>query len=939
MIQKSTFILGTILLTATSLYATGNPSYCEKAIVDTLPFYEAGQYDPTIPKPGDYLKHPIGQWPVHYYELVPYLERVAAASDRVVMEAYARTHEGRELLNLFISSEENIRNLEQLRRSTDTLADPELLTNMVELDRLVAELPAFAWLGYCVHGDELSPVDAAIQLIYHLAAANDAATTEILKNVIIIIDPLQNPDGRERYLAMLETYQSHVPNYNHDAMQHQGVWPWGRTNHYLFDINRDWILLTQPETRGKVATIQKWHPQLVVDAHEMGHRESFLFSPPIEPINYNTPRNVPKWYNVFGKDQAATFDQRGWTYYVGEWHEQWYPGYGSAWPAYFGSVAILYEMARVDGMFVRQPDNYLLTYHEAVNKQFTSSLANLSTLATNREAILRDYHETRKEIIEQGKRSGLTFLFAPDKDELKMQRFIERLLGQGIEVDRAATDFTGSNVHDIYGKKHNSKQFPAGTYLVSTAQVNGALAKAVLEFDPHLKKDFLEEERREIEKHSDTKMYEVSTWSPALAYDLETYWTTSRVNVKLNKVTRVETSSGRLINPDARVGFIIDMVGEKTYQVLGRLFSKDVVIRASEKAFTVEGKAYAAGALFLRKRGNPGDLAGILKQLAEEIGLDIHGVNTSLSTEGSNLGAPTFKVLTKPKVAIIAGDGINYTSFGALWFTVDKELEIPHSLINLSNLGRVNLDEYNVLVLPASWGKLAPRLGNNGKHKLEEWVKGGGTLICTGNSAVWAADTAKGISEVRLKRQVLDKLSLYESALKRELTAEKPEVDTIALWYPEKIPEEKTSEKLSTPDSKMLKEQDEWQRKFSPTGVILRANLDTEHWLAFGMKESVPVMVNTRHAFMAKSPVKTVARFSDKNSLRLSGLLWPEARERWANTAYLTRESKGSGQVILLATDPNPRAYFYGTRKLFVNAVLYGPGMGAGFREPWNVQE
>jgi len=461
----------------------------------------------------------------------------------------------------------------------------------------------------------------------------------------------------------------------------------------------------------------------------------------------------------------------------------------------------------------------------------------------------------------------------------------------------------------------------------------------VLEFDPRLKKDFLEEERREIEKHGDTKMYEVSTWSPPLAYDLDAFWTTSSLNVKLEKVTRLETSSGKLINPDARVGFIVDMVGEKTYRILNRLFAKDLSIRASEKGFTIEGKSFVPGALFLARRGNPGNLTDILKLLAEEIGLDIHGVNTALSTEGSNLGAPTFRLLTKPHVAIIAGDGMDYTSFGTLWFTIDRELEMPHSLINISNLNRTDLDQYNVLVLPASWGPLAPRLGDGGKRKLDNWVNGGGTLVCVGTSAVWAADTAKGISQVRLKRQVLDKLSLYESALKRELTAEKPEVDTIALWYPEKTPEEKAPEKPSRPDSKSLEELDKWQRKFSPRGVMLRANLDTEHWLAFGMRESVPVMVDTRHAFMSKPPVKTVARFADKNSLRLSGLLWPEARERWANTAYLTRESKGSGQIILLATDPNTRAYFYGTRKLFVNAVLYGPGMGAGFRRPWTEEE
>lgn len=926
-------ILVLILLAGTA--AGLDPSYSPDAVIDTVPFYAGGVYNSGVPAPNDYLQHPIGQWPLRYHELVDYLEAVAPSTDRIKIETHGSSYEGRALYNVFISSEENIRNLEKLREGMDRLAAGKALP-AGQLDSLAGALPAFAWLGYSIHGDEISGVDAAVQMIYQLAAGEDDATLNILDNVVVIIDPIENPDGRERYLSMLQTYKSQVPNYNRFSMQHSGVWPWGRTNHYLFDMNRDWILVRQRETAGRLATQVKWHPQLVVDAHEMGSNATFLFSPPRQPINYNTPANYFKWSQVFAGDQAAAFDSRGWGYYTGEWNDQWYPGYGSAWSTLSGTIGILYEMAGVDGEFVKQQDNYLLTYHEAINKHFTSSLANLTTLAAHREEIVRDYHQTRKEITAEGQRSKLQFLFKPIRDEVKMKRFIESLIAQGIEVSRSTGSFTVGGAVNPEGKSHSSMEFPTGTYIVSTAQPYGALAKAILEFDPRLDMDFLKDERRELEKFNETRMYEVSTWSLPLAYDLDAFYTTSSFSAKTEPVTAVALSNGRFHNPGNAYAFLIDMVGEKTYQMLVKLFENDLVVRCSEKPFTVKNRKYEAGALVLMTRGNRPELPQILESLAAEIGLDVYGVTTGNSSEGSLLGAPTFRLLQKPRIAIVAGEGVDYTSFGSLWFLLDQELAVPHSLLQLSELAQQPLDQYNVIVAPSSWGPFFPRLGEGGKKKLEEWVSGGGTLICIGEASVWAADTANGISQVRIKRQVLDKLEAYSLGVKRERQAEDPEVDTMALWYPEKVPAEKAEESTAgQPAGDEAKEQDQWQLRFHPRGVFMKINLDTEDWLAFGMKPSVPVMIYTRDALMAREPVKTVGRLAEANSLRMSGLLWPEARQRWAETAFVTRESKGRGQIVLFAVDPNIRAYCYGSRQLFVNALLLGPGMGSRFDGPY----
>ncbi|MCP4569564.1 MAG: hypothetical protein GY841_18460 [FCB group bacterium] len=926
-------ILTVANLTPTATVIAGaNPSYSAKAAVDTMPFYANGDYDPAIPRPDDFFENHIGQWPLRYHELIDYLKAVEAASDRIAVEIHGETHEGRPLFNVFVSSPERLGNRIELKEDLDRLADPRLVANSAELDGLIAGLPAVAWLGYNIHGDEVSGTDAAIRLVYQLAADRTEATRDLLDKLFIIIDPCENPDGRERYLSMLETYKSHVPNYDARSMQHDGVWPWGRANHYLFDLNRDWILLTQPETKGKTKTILTWHPQLVVDAHEMGSNSNFLFSPPNEPINHNIPNNVLKWYKAFSRDQAAAFDERGWPYYTGEWYEQWYPGYGSSWPTYHGAVGILYEQAGTSGLSVKQRDEYILTFHEAINHQFTSSLANLTTAAGNREALLRDYHQARKNIIAEGEKSGLQYLIVPDGDRIKTRRFFESIISQGIIVERAKGDFTVPVCTDIYLDSHKSKNFPTGTYIINTAQPLGALIKGALEFDPRLSYDFLKKERREIEKFGDSKLYEVSTWSVPLAYDMDAYYTTSGFKIETETVTEVLSGEGRLANPEARFGYVIDMEGEKTFLALTRIYSEELIVYCATKPFTLEGHSYHPGALVLRVRGNSKNLPTIMKNIVNEIGIDIYGVNTGLSTDGSQLGAGTFRLLSEPRIALVTGTPMDFGSVGSLWFTIDRELELPHSLIAATGLGQANLAPFNVLVLPSAWGNsFADMAGPVAKKKLADWVADGGTLICTGQSAVWAADSSTGLSQTRLKRQALDKLDKYELGLSRERQAEAPEVDTLALWYPEKVKKTKKSEKAPKTDLKELEEIDKWQRKFRPGGVIMRADVDTEDWLAFGMKKRVPVMVYTRHALLANPPVKATARFADENDLRMSGLLWPEARSRWAATAYATHERKGGGQIVLFATDPNMRAYFHGTRKMLATAILYGPGMAGAY--------
>ena len=926
------------------------PEKCTNYSYD-VPFFPEGTYDPSIPVPDSVLGYQIGAKPVHYDELVHYLKQLAKASTRVQLNRYGETHEGRALYYIIISSDENMTRLADIKSSIAKLADPRKLRVKNEAYSLIEHTPAIAWLAYSIHGDELSSTDAAIQVAYQLAAGTDTLTQKLRQELIIIIDPLQNPDGRERFLSQLQQLAGTFPNPDPQSLQHSGFWPWGRGNHYLFDLNRDWFLLVHPETRGKVNSILEWNPQLFVDAHEMGPFSTYLFSPPREPFNPNMTETLMKWWQIFAREQAHAFDQYGWSYYTREWHEEWYPGYGSSWTIYTGAIGILYEQAGVQGTLVKQRDGSILTYRESVHHHFVSSIANLTTAANHRRELLRDFYlEKRKAIRGKSATPINAYIFVPDKNKVRLNKFIEILLLQGIEVQVAVNKFVANNLHDYWGQTFSKKELPAGTYIVSLAQPMQPLIQAILEFDPRMTDSFLVEERRALEKNKRTRLYEVTAWSVPIAYDLDAYWTDKPIKVKTSLVTQIEAPKGKVINLSPKYGYVFDYSSDAAVHALIMFLTNGYKVRVANKAFRVEGLPFSRGSILLRGHENTTNLHDFVDKVATETGITIYGVNTALSDEGPDLGGEEFGLLEPPRIGVFAGAPIDFTDYGAIWYLLDRRYQIRFSSLNINSIQWLDLDKYNVLVLPSVWGNplvYKNILGKSGIDKLRSWIKDGGTLIAIGSAAAFAADTSVNLSSVRLRRQVLDKIGTYEEAVKREQSAVKPTVDTKAVWEHKLEKEKKPPEqkKLAQKEKRELEEltkEDEWLRLFMPRGAILRADLDREHWLTSGMDDSettsygkVPVILYTSYAFMSKAPVQTPARLADIKKLRLSGLLWPEACKRWAKTAYLTRESIGKGQIILFADKPNFRGYFHGSERLLLNALLLGPGLGASHPTPW----
>jgi hypothetical protein len=915
-------------------------------------FFPGAQYDPAIATPDSFLGQQHGSRLARHEEVLTAFRAWAETSDRITLETTGRTHEGRELVVAVVTSPENHGRLEEIRSDIARIADPRGLSG-ADGDAIVKSAPAVAWLGYSIHGDELSGTDASMAVAYHLVASQDDDVALLLDELVILIDPCLNPDGRERILGMVEQSAGYTPNLDYASM-HRGHWPYGRGNHYLFDMNRDWMAGTQPETRARWRAALSWNPQLFVDAHEMGSLDTFLFYPQAEPRNPELSERLIHWQSVFGDEAGSAFDRHGWSYYTREWADAWGPFYSDAWGSLTGAIGILYEQAATYGSQLRRASGELLTYREAVHHQVTASYANLNSLRTHRSEILADYLANKRANVgaeTEGNDQWLAVRYDGNVD--RMNELMRVLSGQGIEYDFIASKREMRGARGARGEALDSLDLPKGTLVAWARQPQRQLLRAYFEFDPRMDESILKKEREELERRSSSKMYDITSWSLPHAYDLDAWWGTIP---DLDPATDFGPGPGeggpewmqsrgpidRNGVPDEDVyGWVVDGKADNAVVFATQAMETWLQLHASDRDFEVGQRRFSRGSLLIRRGEQEADVAEVEQRIAwaaEQSGATAVRISSGRAPgDGPDLGGGHFQLLARPRVAVIANAPVSTSSYGHLWHHLDTRLGVPFSIIDAHGLSRADLRRYNVLILPP--GGLDSILRSM-KDRLDGWMRGGGTLIAVGGTARNLTSGSLGLSSVTLRRHALDELDVYERAVGRERSSHNVEIDPALVWTGEPTPhegdesEEEGNEEQGTEDETPLAERDAWMRRFSPSGANLLAEADLEHWLTIGCGERLPVMASGSSVFLTKS-VATPVRYVSADDLRLGGLLWPEARERISDSAYLTRESRGNGQLILFAGVPAFRGYHLATGRLFSNAVIYGPGLGADQPVGW----
>lgn len=889
--------------------------------MDSFDFYARGPYRPSVPRPSQILGYEPGEFHTDFRGMEKVIFAIAqAASDRVRVIEYGQSYERRPLRLLLISSPENINRIEEIRSRIQKLADPRKLSSPDEAAAIIRTTPVIVWLNYANDGNESAAFEAAMQVAYHLAASEEPRTRELLEQAIILINPAHNPESHERFVAWYNAFAVGAEDRN--AYEHNA--PWGlstNNNHYQIDLNRDALASTQIETQALMRAYLQWTPQVFVDHH--GQTTTFFFPPPAAPVNANLPRAYHEWMDIFGRGNAEAFDRHGWLYYVRDVFDLFYPGYWDSWPSLNGAIGMTYETDGGGSRGLRwlREDETVITLRDGIAKHFVASLATVETAVRNRERLLRYFYDFRRTALEEGARGPMRrIVLLPGNDPGRAAELVATLLRAGIEVQRAEEEFSSRAAYDYLNKTTTARSFPRGSFFVNLAQPQMRLAKALLEPEAELDPEFVRRQQ-EIRQRNERRgknvpkeryeFYDVTAWSLPLAFGIQAYWTEDAPRVRsvaltLDDAGRVVTAeerrpitSGQVIGGRATMAYLFSYETNAAARLAFALLNEGYKIAVTSRPLRAEGRDFPRGTLIVPVARNPESVHQRIAELARDYGVTVYAAASAYTDRGdTGIGSQAVLSLRKPRIVVIAGEGVSVTSFGAIWFLFERRFGIPFIPMTLSSLNRSELFKYDVILFPdGNPAAYRAALGERGLQRLKQWVTEGGVLIGIGGAAEFF--TQKGV----------------------ELTTSK------VLGAEEEAPPSPAAG-TGQPPSSSTQEKPASVRPLPVPGAILKATVDRHHFLTFGYEEEhMPVLVNSARFFTRSRDGANVVTFEGKD-LHLSGFIWPgNTVELLSGTSYLIHEPTGRGHVILYAQDPNFRLFWHGLTRLFLNSLLFAPAI------------
>lgn len=887
-------IRGALILCIALLMSFSLPAHTQDAANDY--FWPGAEYDPAIPTVKTVLGYTSGEHITLHADMVRYMTALAATNpDQVRLMQYGETWEGRELIYVAISSPENIARLDEFKAGMNALSDPRV-TSDSRAQQLINDLPASAWLAYGVHGNEISSTDAAMMTAYHLLAArNDPRVPDILQNSIVFLAPLQNPDGRDRFIHRFRSAKGLEADSDPASAEHNEPWPSGRTNHYSFDMNRDWIVASQPETKGHMKALREWNPLVFVDLHEMGGNSTYYFAPEAVPFNPHLTKNQRDSLFLFGKTNAKWFDKFGFDYFTRDVYDAFYPGYGASWPAYYGAIAMTYEQASSRGLVYRRYDGTDLPYAQTVRQHFLTSMGTLETTATNRGALLRNFYDYQKTAIEEGRadRENRTYILPANRDKAANRKLVGILTEQGVEISESTADFKACGV-----------DYKAGAFVIDTAQPRKRMIRTMLDPQVDMEADFVREQERRRAKNIDHDIYDVTAWSLPIMFNIELDICGRAVDVQGTRADDRRQSDGKINTQDAKVAYLVPWGDMAAGRMLAAALRAGLDVKIIDEGFTLQGRAYSAGTVIVDVARNDANLGATMARLSRETGAEVVGIDNSWVDAGMDLGSRAVNRLPAPKIAMLWDEPTSQYSAGNTRFVIERQIGYPVTVIRTHQLRRASLSRYQVLIIPSSAGSYAGALGKSGAEQIKDWVRGGGVLIGTGSALRYMSDTDVGLLSIALEDQIKEGVS----------EAPKPENGSVKGTL---ITSLEQMEKLTEPVG---------ERPDSVPGVFVNASIDKDHWLASGVADNLKVLVRGSDVY---TPVKlnngtNVAWFNGPDDLLASGYLWEENAKQLAYKPFVVSESLGRGYVIGFTQDPTVRAYLDGLNLIFTNAIFHG---------------
>lgn len=849
--------------------------------------------DEKIPTSQQALRYDWGDDISSHYQIETYLGRLAeAAPERTKLVQYGSSYEGRSLNYLVISSPNNIAKLDTIVENNLRLADPRTL-DQANADSLIENAPAVVWLAYCVHGNEISPSDAALLTAYHLLADKRAETRELLEKLVVVIDPLQNPDGRDRFVNVFRETRGLFSQSNPAANEHTERWPRGRSNHYWFDMNRDWFRHSQQEVKAKVAAYLDWQPQMYVDAHEMGRNSTFYFPPPADPKNPYLLDSQYNWFSKLGKHQASWFDKYGFGYMTREVFDAFYPGYGSEWPTLQGGLGILWEQASARGQVIERDDETELSYADGVRNHYISGLATLEFAAANRKGLLQQFYDAKSSAVKMGREGKVKHYFIRnDKRPQRSRRLAAMLQRNGIEVRTLNKSITIECTDVKHGKDHLHK-IPAGNFHIPVAQPVARLLRSLMDREAEMDEKFLRRQLERNELRLPDEIYDVTAWSMPLAFDVECLATSE--TVELESELWKNSPAEPIVLPAARVAYLIPGT-DGAIAALSELIQNGVRVHVSDLEFTINGRKFDRGTLIVKTANNPSDLNERINLTCSKYAVEAIGTDTAYVDKGAHMGGPKVHWVRPPKVLLVVNQPTNYSS-GHTWHLFDQVLKYPTTRVKGRDFDRVDLSKFNTIVLPD--GQYSSETGfNESRAKiLSSWVQSGGTLITLRGATEWAVGEDIGLLKNKIVKRTVTAITKSDDESKNKDESKDKEKEKPEEVNPDNVP-----------------------------GAFLRANVFQQHWVTFGFEPQLDVFYTGR---IVLSPTKETAgrslvTFAKRDEILTSGFCWPKSLELLAETPYVVYRGEGQGHIIAFTDDPNFRAMYPSLQRLFINAAMFG---------------
>ena len=843
-------------------------------------------YDSSIPAPEDALGYEMGTQFTLHADAVDYLRTLADASDRVRMGTYGETYEDRTLPYLVVTSAQNQGRLDQLKRNSRRLSDPASLSASAR-DRLLQNQPVFVSYSYNIHGNEPASTEAALQVAYRLAAARDDRTRALLQDAVVIMYPTVNPDGRDRYVYWARSMQRAQVATEPADIVHDEPWPQGRTNHYWFDLNRDWVWNVHPEMEGLTGVYQEFMPQVHADYHEQGYNDHYFTMPGTTPRNPILPDRYVAWADTFGRANIEAFDQNQVAYFTREAFDFFYPSYGSSYPSVMGGIGMLTEQAGIGaGRAVENNDGYTLTFRQRVHDHYATSLATIEASVQNRRALLEydlNAHSQASNTIETA-----AYVFPDDRGTGYLYDVLDMLRHHGVEVARTTEATRLDNALDYRTGERADRRVEAGAYVVPTDQPRHLFVNTLLQ--------------RQV-AFQDSVMYDMSTWSAPLAYNLEAYSTEQDVDVATETLQDDPVPPAGVVNPDARYAYVIDWNQRHAPRALAKLWDLGYRVRSARKPFDTGTRAFSRGTLIVLRGRNPDkqDPAADMERVARETGVRIHGLDTGRMEEGIDLASRNSRVVDQPKTALLVDQPFSTYTSGQIWYLFDQETRLPVTRIRSSSLegtgtgegryvryGKADINDYDVLILPGA-GRLEAVFDSTQQAALKDWVRRGGTLVATEESATFFTEETSGFTDVEAVEDTTEATGPYTPFTARG--------DSAGLDY---IP-----------------------------GAALDGRLDATHPLAFGIGDRVSPLKYGTEALAPSADLQTAGYYADEapGDLLVSGYASQENLRRLAGNAFAATLPMGEGEVVFLVDNTQYRMFWIGPARMMQNAVMLVPGM------------